>query len=321
MGSRQYSVGGIEVACTGRLVRVARLRSEYHVCLEAPETFISQLSSAGVRADLFTFVQGLDDLHTRHPYPFTSDRMAVLEIETFDVWWKKQLNDKTRNMIRKAQRSGVKVRSVPFSKELVKEIKSVYDETPTRQGQVNTHYGKDLPTIEREHSSFLDRAEFIGAYLGEELIGFAKVVFVNKYATLLNIVAMVSQRDKAPSNGLMARIVEVCIEHGCKFLMYAGWHGPRLRRFKESNGFKCFDVPRYYVPLTLKGRIALAMGLHRPFLDRLNEDWRDRLSELRFEWESFRNRRLIRSAQRTAQSAERLGRNGIRDASGSSKSE
>jgi hypothetical protein len=36
-----------------------------------------------------------------------------------------------------------------------------------------------------------------------------------------------------------------------------------LTEFKRRNGFEPVLLPRYYIPLTLRGRIALKLGLHR----------------------------------------------------------
>ena len=44
---------------------------------------------------------------------------------------------------------------------------------------------------------------------------------------------------------------------------YGNKRDSSLREFKERNGFREVLVPRYYVPLNLKGRIAIKLGLHR----------------------------------------------------------
>ena len=35
-----------------------------------------------------------------------------------------------------------------------------------------------------------------------------------------------------------------------------------LADFKRHNGFEKIELPRYYVPLTVAGRMALRLGLH-----------------------------------------------------------
>jgi hypothetical protein len=60
--------------------------------------------------------------------------------------------------------------------------------------------------------------------------------------------------------------------------------GDSLTRFKQNNGFLRMDIPRYYVPLTLKGSIALRLGLHKNLKDRIPEWIAARLRDLRTKW-------------------------------------
>ena len=73
------------------------------------------------------------------------------------------------------------------------------------------------------------------------------------------IISMVRHRDKSPQNALIAKAVEVCAEEGIPSLVYALWPRGPLREFKRHNAFECVDLPRYYVPLSAKGRAALRL--------------------------------------------------------------
>src|SRR5205807_881993 len=73
---------------------------------------------------------------------------------------------------------------------------------------------------------------------------------------------------KRPTNALIAKAVEICAEKGIAFLNYGQYRFPgrnesSLSDFKRRNGFQEFKFPRYYVPLTTKGKLALALGFHR----------------------------------------------------------
>jgi hypothetical protein len=57
-----------------------------------------------------------------------------------------------------------------------------------------------------------------------------------------------------------------------------------LSDFKERNGFERIDLPRYYVPLSPVGRLALRLGLHRRLVDRIPEPVVAKLRELRKAW-------------------------------------
>jgi hypothetical protein len=62
--------------------------------------------------------------------------------------------------------------------------------------------------------TFLEKSVFIGAFLGEELIGFAKLTWdeTRTQANLMHILAMVEHRDKAPTNALIAQAVRSTAE-------------------------------------------------------------------------------------------------------------
>jgi hypothetical protein len=282
------SVNGINVAVSGLFPKTAKLRSEYFVSVDEPIAFIEAMKRSHVNADVFTFVSRLDD---REPKPHaiqTTDKVAVMPISTYEYWFDKQLYFKPRNKLRKSIKAGVIARKVEFSDELILGIKQIYDETPIRQGKANRHYKKDFDTLKREHSAFLDRSDFIGVFFQDEMIGFVKVTHTDAYSVLMNIVAKICHRDKAPTNALVAKTVEICAARNSKFLMYGVWGARGLNDFKEANGFECFEVPRYYVPITLRGRLALQMGLHRRFVDivpprilQLARDARQRLISLK----------------------------------------
>ena len=69
-------------------------------------------------------------------------------------------------------------------------------------------------------------------------------------------------------NALLAKAVEVCSQKGITHLVYGKYsYGSNpntpLAEFKRRNGFEQMNFPRYFVPLTLKGRLALMLKLHR----------------------------------------------------------
>jgi hypothetical protein len=265
-------VDGKNVQITGTILKTARLRSEYFVRLEQPEAFLAEVRRSGIRADILTFVQDVDDRSPRYAFHCERDQMAVLPITTYEYWFTKQLYNKPRNTLRKALKSGVEVRREEFGESLLQGIKAIYDETPIRQGRRNRHYKKDFETLRREHATFLDRSEFITAQYSGEMIGFAKVTFTGECGVIMNFLSKVGQRDKAPNNALIAKAVEICAERQLKCLMYGVWGsgGSRgLMEFKMANGFECVEVPRYYVPLTQLGRLAVAAGIHNGLVARL----------------------------------------------------
>jgi hypothetical protein len=116
-------------------------------------------------------------------------------------------------------------------------------------------------------STMLERSEFLGAYFGNELIGFIKLVHMGRISSILHIVSKRAHDDKRPTNALIAAAVETCSRRQAEFLVYGQYHygnrsnGP-LTEFKRRNGFKKILVPRYFIPLTLRGKTCLATRLH-----------------------------------------------------------
>lgn len=266
------NICGNEIRVSGRLIRVARLDGEKYRFLHDPEAVIAALRSSGVRIDLFTFLEGPSVHQPQYSYPILWDNLAVLPVTTYTAWWTEQIDAKTRNMVRKSQRKGLEIHEVPFDDNLVRGIWTIYNECPVRQGKPFAHFGKDIATVRRDESTYLDTSIFIGAFLDGALIGFVKLLLDEdrSQAGLLNIVSMVRHRDKATMNGLVAKAVDVCAERHIPYLVYSNFsYGKKLRDslsdFKSNNGFRPVDVPRYYVPLSWAGSLALHLNVYDRF--------------------------------------------------------
>ena len=267
------------------LVRLCSLRDEYYEFVEKPMAFLRELESNRlVNAHLFTFTQSIADPEPRFPYHLEFDSAAVLFLSTYEHWWTKQINSKTRNMVRKAQKTGLEIRSIEFGDELIRGIHTIYSESPIRQGRPFLHYGKTLETLRREHGTFLSQSQFFGAYYDGRLIGFIKLVHGQGVSSLMNVLSMIAHRDKAPTNALISKAVEICAERGVPRLQYGTGNAGSLGDFKKHHAFEEVHVPRYFLPLNRKGAVVLRLGLHRPFDRYLPADWRTRLSEARTKW-------------------------------------
>lgn len=269
---------------------MGRLDADMYKFVHDPAPLIEELRRRGA-ADIFTFTQTITDTTPKYSYPMEWDNLAVLTISTFEEWWEKQIGFKARNKAKQAEKKGVVVREVPFGEELVRGICEIYNETPVRQGRRYPHFGKKFEEVYREEATYLESSAFIGAYVGDELIGFIKMVADDDgiQAGLMNIVSKIKHRDKAPTNALVAQAVRSAAARGIPNVVYSHFaYGKRerdnLTDFKERNAFRRVDVPRYYVPLTAKGRIAFRLGLHHRFLDRLPESMGEKLREMRSRW-------------------------------------
>lgn len=287
------TVCGRDIRIQGRFLRIAQLEADGYEFLENPEQLIEGLKNCGLHIDLFTFTQGLADSKPKYSYPMEWDNFAAVPVTTFEHWWNLQIRPEARNRARQAEKKGASIREVPFDQNLVKGIWEIYNESPVRQGRRFPHYGEDLETVFREEATFLDSSVFVGAFLGEKLIGFVKVTAdeTRTQANLMNILSRIDQRDKAPTNALISHAVQLCANKGIRYLVYQNfaygkkqWDG--IMKFKQVNGFQKMDVPRYFVPLTAIGQVAFRLGLHHRLVDRLPESVATRLRQLRNDWYS-----------------------------------
>jgi hypothetical protein len=282
------TIDGLAISISGRLLKTASVRDEPYECLHSSEAFVAKLRREQNQPDLFTFMRPVGDQQVHHPFYYEMESLAVLRITTYKDWWKNKIRTHTRNHIRKAQKKGVEVRQIPFDDDLVHGVKAIYDESPLRQGKPFWHYRKARENIKTDLATFLDRSDFIGAFWEGELIGYIKMTSEKGAAGLMHIISMIAHRDKAPTDALIAKAVELCAEKRISLLHYGLWSRGGFGKFKENHSFECYEVPRYFVPLTAKGRLMLKLGLHRKLADQLPPRWRERMVAVRNTWNAFR---------------------------------
>src|ERR1700682_599806 len=266
---------GKTIAVRGKWIKVAYIHDEWWLDteLDDPEACVKKLKeqrSPGLRADIFTFSQKLPGSLPQYGYAQEWDSGAAARTTSFKDWWEK-LPQESRKNVRRSQKRGVEIRIKPFDDDLIKGIIGVNNDSPTRQGGPNVHYGKSFDQVKRDYSAFLDRSDFICASLGGELIGFLKLVYRGEVAAILNLTTKASHNDKRPANSLIAKAVELCETKGVSYLTYGLFnYGNKrdspLREFKSRNGFEEILTPRFYVPLTTWGMLTMKVKLHRGLL-------------------------------------------------------
>jgi hypothetical protein len=263
-------VCGRTVIARGGQIKVASVLDEVLAegeLVKDPAAFIAGLKQSGLKVDVLTFFQRPPDVKPKFNHPFDWDNYAVVDTTNFDAWWEKLPQEARKNTRRSAKR-GVTVKTVAYDDALAQGIYKLCNESPVRQGKPFWHYGKDFETIKREHGTFLERSEFVAAYFQGELIGFIKMVYTDRLAVILHILAFNAHYDKRPLNALITEAVKICSQKGVGYFVYGGYvYGNKkdssLVEFKRRNGFEQLDFPRYYVPLTFKGRIYVALRLYR----------------------------------------------------------
>ena len=266
-----FDVDGKKIYATGRL-RIARVRGEEMLEneLSNPELYIEKLKEARshrVRADIFTFPQKLPATQPKYQYPMELESVAAIHLATFKEWWE-GLPQETRKNVRRSAKRGVVVKVREFDEELIQGIRGVNDDSPVRQGLQNAYYGKSFDETKKLYGEYVGRCDFVCAYLGEELIGFLHLVYRGDVASILNLTSKPSHFDKRPANSLLSSAVQLCEDKGISYIPYGLYnYGNKkdspLREFKIRCGFEEFLVPRFYVPLTLRGKLSVKAKLHR----------------------------------------------------------
>jgi Acetyltransferase (GNAT) domain len=263
-------VDGRSVFTTGQWLKIAAVREEELVegpTLADPECFIASLRESGLGADLFTFAQRLPEDTPRYHYHIEWENAAAIPVTTFSQWWTNGVEYSIRKAVNRGKKLGVIVRVAEFNEEFVEATCPIYNETPVRQGKTFWHYGKDSAEIHRDLTTYLERSTFIAAYCKDELIGFMKFTSVGRVAVITQILSAKRHFDKRPNNALIAKAVEICEQRGLSHFVYGSYvyYDPNssLTEFKRRHGFQPIALPRYYIPLTLKGEAALRLRLYR----------------------------------------------------------
>jgi hypothetical protein len=264
--------GDCTIIVTGGAVRIARVNDEAWISTELrdPEHCLELLRKSKQRCDILTFTQLPPGRTPEFNYHQEPDSIAAIRLSTFKEWWE-GLPQETRKNVRRAEKRGVRVRVEPFNDELVSKLVEINNSSPTRQGRPYHHYGKSFEQTKKDHRSFADHSDFICAYCGDEIIGYLKLVYRGQVASVLNLCTKDNHQDKRPANALLNAAVERCLAHGVTCFTYGLFNYGNKRdtpitQFKIRHGFEEVLVPRYFVPLTLRGRLLIRLGLHRGIL-------------------------------------------------------
>jgi hypothetical protein len=256
--------------------------------------------NADLDADIFTFAQKLPDTVPKHAHYLEWDNLAVIPITTYSDWWDNRVESSVRRAVRKATKSGVIVKSAKLDDEFVNGICGINNETPVRQGKAFWHYQKSFDLVKMENSTYPERNVFLGAYFEDELIGFTRLICVDGMASIIQVLSKMKHFDKRPQNAMIAKAVEFCEQNGFSHLTYCNYvyNDPdsSLTEFKRRSGFEQVLVPRYYVPLTPKGKIALKLRIHHGIVRRLPKGLVKQLLKARSAWYT----RKLKTEQETA---------------------
>ena len=275
-----WEVGQVRVVKMGWFITTAQIFDEYWLEVDKlpnPHEVIRELKDMRDKPDLFTFAQRVPNVDPNFNFHTEWDNIAVLPISTYEYWFQKQISSATRRNVRASEKRGVIIRVAEYNEDYVRGIMSIYNESPYRQGRKFWHYGKEFESVKKENGTYAERSTFLAAFYQNEMIGYLKIVWDKQTAAIMQILSKIAFLDYRPNNALLAEAVRQCCYRGVKYLLYEkivynNKTNDSLTRFKQNNGFVRMDVPRYYVPLTNRGSMALHLGLHRGLKERV-PDW------------------------------------------------
>jgi hypothetical protein len=292
-----FGVDNSVIVVKGRLVKIAEIFDEYWLearCLPDPQAVLNHCRSIKQRPDLFTFAQRVPDSEPRYPYYRESDNVAVIPLTSFEHWLSKQITPAARRNIKASEKRGVVVRAAEYDDAYVRGIMAIYNESPVRQGRRFWHYGKDFASVRAENGTYAERSTFLAAYIDGEMVGYLKMVWDERTAAIMQVMSQMKCYEKRPNNALLAEAVRQACARNKEYLLYEAFvYGKKtqssLTEYKRSNGFVRMELPRYYIPLTRKGALALRMGLHKSQKDRLPEWLTSGWVDLRSKWYGLRS--------------------------------
>ena len=55
-----------------------------------------------------------------------------------------------------------------------------------------------------------ERSDFVGAFVSDQLIGHAKIVYAGEAASIMQILSRLEEAERKPTNAIFAKAVELC---------------------------------------------------------------------------------------------------------------
>ena len=116
-----------------------------------------------------------------------------------------------------------------------------------------------------------------------------KIVRIGQTAAIMQLLSKMSHHDKRASNALIAKAVEYYTGQKASYLTYIRYRYGKKRQsplteFKRRNRFEEIAIPRFYLPLTPKGRVAIGLNLHKSLVEVLPERLTYALLDVRARW-------------------------------------
>jgi hypothetical protein len=251
-----------EIILEGKFPKFVRLRNEWFEEPGDPEEFIEDIKRRGLEADILTFRQLLPATEPKYDHYFELDPLAVIPVTSYDQWFTSQIKSSVRSNVRKSVNRGVETRVEEFNDDLINGIVDLVNDTRIRQDRKYTYFGYNFEQIKETFAPGPYYCEYIGAYYENKLIGFIKLLFAGKCSHNFGMISKVEHKDKVPQYALISKSIERTAQRKTPYLLYGQWVDGGLGQFKRHIGCQLIEVPKYYIPLSAKGKILLNLNLH-----------------------------------------------------------
>lgn len=171
---------------------------------------------------------------------------VAMKLDSPDVIWANIIS-KNRNMIRKAEKSGIEIH-MGNSKELYEKFPEIYNQTMDRDNATDYYYFKS-DFYESIRQDLGDNSKIFYAVKDGEIIAVSIIIYENGYLNYHLSGSLAEYRNLAPSNLLLYKAALWGNEIGCKSFHLGGGVGSgedNLFKFKRAF-YRGDDLCRFYI--------------------------------------------------------------------------
>ncbi|WP_060339348.1 heparinase II/III family protein [Burkholderia territorii] len=194
---------------------------------------------------------GRDDVYVERntgeliPASILRARPAMLEIPaSIDLYWS-GIDDKSRNMVRKARRLGYEYRAVDPG-EYGQDIYEIRTSDPMRQGRpIPEYYYKNPPENVLTSSAVgcrLHTERFYGVFKGDRLVAYITLFFFGELAQINHLLCHRDHASSGAMNLTVFHVVDELIRYHSEVrvvnYLYIGQSSGGINHFKKSVGFR-----------------------------------------------------------------------------------
>ncbi len=171
---------------------------------------------------------------------------VAMKLDSQDVIWD-NISSKNRNMIRKAEKSGIEIR-MGNSEDLYKTFTEIYNSTMQRDNAADYYYFKP-EFYDSVRCDLEDKAKIFYAVKDSQIIAASIIIYANGYLNYHLSGSLVEFRNFAPSNLLLYKAALWGNEIGCRTFHLGGGVGSgedNLFKFKRAF-YRGDDLCRFYI--------------------------------------------------------------------------